>query len=475
MNIAIVGTGYVGLVTGACLAAASNYVTCIDKNPSRVLDLRAGKIPFYEPGLSELVAQARQKKMLQFTAKLADGVKSADMVFLAVGTPPDDEGRTDLSGLLACVRDLSPLLQRDTIVVIKSTVPPGTCEHVQEVLDNAIPAGSTRTIHVVSNPEFLAEGRAVDDFQRPARIVIGTSHRRTQQALLQLYAPFTAAGGEILLMDTRSAEFAKYACNAMLAARISMVNELAGIAGQVNADVESVCQVMGLDPRIGPQYLQPGAGYGGSCLPKDVASLIRTAQDTDEPAYMLRSVERVNHRQGRLLFESLSAHFSHLLRGRCLAIWGLAFKPGTDDVRNAPSLNLIQSLVAAGARVQAYDPVAAENTRAAIDNQRVMFAHTAHAACEGADALVVMTEWEEFRDPDFALLAKQLSTAAIFDARGIYDAAQLQRHGLRHYPLQQKRPVLRHTLSELMPDILPFGRSGTHLSGAARGTSKFSH
>ncbi|MBP6019278.1 MAG: UDP-glucose/GDP-mannose dehydrogenase family protein [Burkholderiaceae bacterium] len=450
MNIAIVGTGHLGLVVGACLASNGNHVCCIDHNIEKTQNLNAGHLPFHEPGLTDLVSEGRQQGLLCFTHDLAAGIKNAELIFLAIGVPATDYGRANLNGLLSCAKQLSPLLQEGAIVVIASTVPPGTCELLHTLLNKARPAQQAGAIHVAANPQFLSAGHAITDFQRPTRVVIGSPDTHVQQVLETLYEPCSATGAPVLVMDTRTAEFAKYACSAMLATRITMMNELASMAGQMQASVAAMRQVIDLEPGLRTPHPQPSAGYGGPHLPADLLALIKTAQDVDEPAYLLRSVERANHRQGRLLFEAILQHFSHVLRGRRLAVWGLSYAPGTDDVRQAPSIRLITQLLEAGARVQAYDPVASDQAQQAIANHRLAFAPTAYAACAGADALVVMTAGEEFRHPDFAMLAKLLNTAAVFDASTLYDTDTVNHHGLQHYPLWQKRqPVLQQPFNRV--------------------------
>ncbi len=434
MNVAIIGTGYVGLVTGACLAEAGNDVTCIDNNEEKMAGLRAGTVPFHEPLLDAVVLQASRQGTLRFTSSLAEGTLKAEIIFLALGTPAGIDGYADIGSLLQCAQDLAAVLQHHCLVVVKSTVPPGTCEDIQALFDARLArrAADCR-IKVASNPEFLAEGTAVTDFRTPARIVVGASHEADSGILKQLYAPFDPDGTRLIEMDLRSAEFAKYACNAMLAARISMINELANIAGRLGADIGPVCQVLKSDPRIGPRYLEPGAGYGGSCLPKDLHALIRMARDTDEPAPMLNSIEQVNRRQVKLIFKAIEKYFWGRFQGRCIAIWGLAFKAGTDDIREAPSLALIQGLLDAGAKVRAYDPIAEPAVASLFTHPGLVLADSAEQACLDADVLVVMTEWEEFMTPDFKWLASTLRSPAIFDARNLYNDKDLKSLGLRHY------------------------------------------
>lgn len=439
MTIAIIGMGYVGLVTAACLAEVGNHVACIDKDLRKIATLNNGAAPFYEPGLDDLIKSGSAAGNLEFHSDLAQGVSRADIVFLAIGTPTAENGHTRLVEILECARHLARTLTKDTLIVIKSTVPVGTCERIQAILGAQYGGSASPRLIVASNPEFLAEGRAIKDFQCPERIVVGCDDGDACQLIEALYKPFNPDGERFLSMDIRSAEFAKYACNAMLAARVSMVNELAGIAGHVGADMRQVCRVLKSDSRIGSKYLQPGAGYGGSCLPKDLRALIGIAQDNGEPATMLRSAEHVNERQGQLLFEAISACLSHDLRGRCVGLWGLAFKPGTDDLREAPSVTLINKLLQAGAHIQAYDPVAGkkEEVQALASNAMLKLCPDAYAACDDADILVVITDWEDFKHPDFALLARKLITATVFDCRNLYETKLLHQHGLVHYQLGQ--------------------------------------
>jgi len=438
MKLAIVGTGYVGLVTAACLAKAGNEVTCIDNNVSKLARIAAGQLPFHEPQLPCLVNEGRAAGRLRFTGSLRDGVQDASIIFLSIGTPSAADGCADTSSLLACVASLAEMLDHDCLVVVKSTAPVGTCDALQQIFRSTLRArGAGLNIEVACNPEFLAEGSAVHDFLEPARIVIGTASAQASAMLRQLYAPFDADGKRMLAMELRSAEFAKYACNAMLAARVSMVNELSAIAAQMGADMDAVSSVLRTDPRIGGRYLQPSVGYGGSCLPKDLRALIRMAQDRQEPATLLRSVELVNQRQVRLLFDAIRQYVGDDL-GHCrIAVWGLAFKPDTDDIREAPSLILIRMLLDAGAQVSAYDPVANKPVRRVIHDAALNLTDDAYAACDGSDALVVITEWDEFRSPDFSRLTRCLASPAVFDARNLYRREQLAAFGLRHYRIGQ--------------------------------------
>ncbi|MBB5213655.1 UDP-glucose dehydrogenase family protein [Parapusillimonas granuli] len=439
MKVVVIGSGYVGLVTGCCLAEAGNQVVCVDHDAGKVAALRAGRLPFHEPGLDELLAAQLQAGRLSFETSIARAMRHAAVAFLAVGTPSQTNGSANLENLLHCVHELADTAFEDCVIVVKSTVPIGTGDHIEKLLNakHGAAAGQPR-VRVASNPEFLAEGRAIRDFRHPSRIVVGANDEGSAQALAELYAPFVERGASLMFMDRRSAEFAKYACNAMLAARISMVNELAGLAGSLGAGMEAVCRVLKSDPRIGAGYLQPGAGYGGSCLPKDLRALIRSAQEAGEPAYMLRSVQRVNRLQGRKLFDAIRDHFGGGLRQRRIAIWGLSFKPGTDDVRSAPSLALIHALLGAGATVSAYDPVAMNAARAALGDTATVFGESALNVCEEADALVLMTEWEEFKAPDFEAVAARLRGGVVFDARGIYRPGLLRRHGLQCHRLGER-------------------------------------
>lgn len=448
MRIAIIGTGLNGLVTAACLAHEGNQVVCVDKHAERIRDLQRGHVDFVEPGLDALVQTCRNHHLLDFVHPLAKAVADADVIFLAADPYLANDKQIDITSLVDQAGQLAFLLRKDSIVVVQSTVPPGTSDKIQNLFDSLSSPRQQRRIQVVYNPVFLTEGHAIASFQSPANVVIGSRHGPTQERMKILYAPFIKTDGALLVMDSRSAEFSKYAHSAILATRISVMNELACIAGQVNVDISAVSQVLAHDNDSVEQNLEAGAGYGGTSLPAHISSLIQIAQTVDEPAYILRSLERVNHRQTRLLFETISAYFSHALRGRCLAVWGLAAIADTDDINQAPSLTLIQALLAAGAQVQAYDPVAASNAERAINNNRLTITGSAQAACNGADALIVMTACQEFLHPDFDSVAQSLSTPALFDARNMYDAHTLQQHQLHHHNLWQKRPAAQANICQ---------------------------
>jgi UDPglucose 6-dehydrogenase len=435
MKLAIIGTGYVGLVTGACLADVGNDVLCVDVDRSKVERLRAGEIPIHEPGLDAVVARCVQAGRLHFSTSYEEAVTHAAVIFIAVGTPPGEDGSADLSHVLGCARELGRRVTRDTLVVVKSTVPVGTNDQVRAVLSEELRRRGT-TLHVTtaSNPEFLKEGFAVDDFMKPDRIIVGTDDARSTETLRTLYAPFNRNRDRLVVMDVRSAEFTKYAANAMLAVRISFMNEMANLADRLGVDIEHVRHGIGSDPRIGPHFLYAGVGYGGSCFPKDVKALVHTAEMEGEPAVLMRAAEQVNARQRRILFDKMQHFFEGRLAGKRIALWGLAFKANTDDMREAPSLSLIEALTRARATVAAYDPVAQENARRLCEgNQSVSFASSARAACEGADVLAVVTEWLEFRSPDFDWLAGSLKSRAVFDGRNLYDPAQVRAAGLKYF------------------------------------------
>ncbi|HET8747348.1 MAG TPA: UDP-glucose/GDP-mannose dehydrogenase family protein [Ramlibacter sp.] len=437
MKITVIGSGYVGLVTGACLADTGNHVLCIDYDAGKIERLKNGEIPIHEPGLDAVCARGLAAGRLRFSTDYAEAVAHAAVVFIAVGTPSDEDGSADLSHVLEAARELGRRMNRDTLVVVKSTVPVGTSDKVRAAAEEELrKRGVPHRVSVASNPEFLKEGVAVEDFMRPDRIVVGVDPADTtsRETLRELYAPFNRNHDRVLFMDVRSSEFTKYASNCMLAVRISFMNELANLADRVGVDIEQVRRGVGADPRIGPQFLYAGAGFGGSCFPKDLRALIHTSEESGEPAEMMRAAQNVNTRQRRLLADKVVQHFGGRLQGRTIALWGLAFKANTDDVREASSLAIIDVLLQAGAQVRAYDPEATANAERALHGRAgVSFVPSAPAALEGADALVVVTEWLEFRSPDFEVLARALKAKVLFDGRNLYDPAAVRKAGLAYY------------------------------------------
>jgi UDPglucose 6-dehydrogenase len=442
MKVTIYGSGYVGLVTGACLAQVGNDVLCVDIDPRKIEMLNQGEIPIHEPGLDSLITENREAGRLRFTLDADEGVKHGLFQFIAVGTPPDEDGSADLQYVLAVAKSIAERMQEYRVIVNKSTVPVGTADRVRgTVMENLAARDAKIEFDVVSNPEFLKEGAAIDDFMRPDRIVVGTDNPRTTELLRALYAPFNRNHDRIIAMDIRSAELTKYAANAMLATKISFMNELSQIAERLGADIEQVRTGIGSDPRIGYSFIYPGAGYGGSCFPKDVQALERTANGVGYRAELLNAVESVNHRQKRVLFEKIQAEFGDDLKGRTFALWGLAFKPNTDDMRAASSRVLMELLWAAGARVQAHDPVAMNEARRIYGERADLnLCSNAQSALEGADALVVVTEWTNFRSPDFDLIRNTLKQPVIFDGRNLYDPALLANLGIRYYSIGRQTP-----------------------------------
>lgn len=435
MKVSVIGSGYVGLVTGACLADVGNDVLCIDVDDGKVQRLGRGEIPIHEPGLDAIVQRCLAAGRLRFSTDYQAAVTHASVIFIAVGTPSGEDGSADLSHVLACARELGRRIERDTLVVVKSTVPVGTNDEVRAALREELAArGAAFKVTTASNPEFLKEGFAVDDFMRPDRIIVGVDDHDAAETMRVLYAPFNRNRDRLMVMDVRSAEFTKYAANAMLAVRISFMNEMANLADRLGVDIEHVRRGIGSDPRIGPHFLYAGAGFGGSCFPKDLRALVHTAEGVDEPAEILRAAQRANQRQRRVLFDKIHHFFDGSVGGRTIGLWGLAFKANTDDMREAPSLTVIEALTRAGAHVRAYDPVAAGNARRVLEGVKgVELVESARAACEGADALAVVTEWLEFRSPDFAWLAQTLRARAIFDGRNLYDPATVRASGLTYF------------------------------------------
>jgi len=445
LKITIIGTGYVGLVTGACFAEVGNEVMCFDVDESKIRVLNGGGVPIYEPGLLEVVKRNRASGRLQFTADPELAVAFGALQFIAVGTPPDEDGSADLKHVLAAARNIGRRMAEFCVVVNKSTVPVGTADKVREAISAELKQrGVDVPFAVVSNPEFLKEGAAVEDFMRPDRIVIGSEDARATQIMRSLYAPFQRNHERLIVMDVRSAELTKYAANAMLATRISFMNELANLAERIGADIELVRKGIGSDPRIGYHFLYAGAGYGGSCFPKDVRALMHTAEAAGGDLPILAAVEKVNVAQKRVLAAKILARFGGRLAGRRIALWGLAFKPNTDDIRDAPSGVLIEELLAQGASVCAYDPVAMPAARRIYAGRDgVGFADSPLAALEGADALAIVTEWKEFRSPDFDVVRARLKTPAIFDGRNLYDPEELGRRGLEYYPIGRAAGKIR--------------------------------
>jgi UDPglucose 6-dehydrogenase len=444
MKITIFGSGYVGLVTGACLADAGNHVVCVDVDERKTAMLMRGELPIHEPGLDAVVKRNFEAGRLRFTTSALEGVQHGLFQLIAVGTPPDEDGSADLRYVLAVARSIGEHMGEYKVVVTKSTVPVGTADKVRDAIGKSLAArGAAIDFDTVSNPEFLKEGAAIADFMRPDRVVIGTDSERATELLRSLYEPFTHNRERMIVMDVRSAELTKYAANAMLATKISFMNELANLAEHFGADIEDVRLGIGSDPRIGYAFIYPGAGYGGSCFPKDVQALKRSAGEVGYDASVLKAVESVNNRQKHVLFNKIKAHFGEL-RGKTIGLWGLAFKPNTDDMREAASRVLMEELWSVGAKVRAYDPVAMpECARIYGRREDLVLCKTSPEVLDGADALAIVTEWREFRSPDFDAIKSTLRTPAIFDGRNLYDPAQMARAGFSYYAIGRgKRSVV---------------------------------
>ena len=428
MNITVVGTGYVGLVTGTCFAETGNQVICVDIDERKVERMRNGEIPIYEPGLDVLFDRNTKQKRLSFTTDLAAAIKDAQIIFLALPTPPDGDGSADLSYILGVAKQLSTMVTDYKVIVDKSTVPVGTAEKVHAVLAENL---DESLFDVVSNPEFLREGVAVEDFMKPDRVVIGTSSDKARKYMKQLYDPFVRQGNPILFMDERSAEMTKYAANSYLATRITFMNEIANLCERVGANVDMVRMGMGSDTRIGKRFLFPGVGYGGSCFPKDVQALAKTAEDFHYDFRILKSVMSVNDKQREVLADKIIAYFGGSLQGKTIAVWGLAFKPNTDDIREAPALYIIDKLLAAGAEVKAFDPEAMENVRS-LYGDRIHLEENQYETLIGADALAIVTEWSVFRTPSFKVIKELLKSPVIFDGRNLYDLDRMDEMGFQY-------------------------------------------
>jgi UDPglucose 6-dehydrogenase len=432
MRIAVVGTGYVGLVAGVCFAESGNDVVCVDNDVAKVRALSRGKVPIYEPGLEELLRRNRTEGRLTFTSALPKAVRDCSIVFIAVGTPQGEDGSADLQHVLGVARDVAKAMNGYKVIVNKSTVPVGTAERVREVIRRE----TTHPFSVVSNPEFLKQGAAIDDFMKPDRVVIGAEDDRSKEMMLELYAPFTRTDAPIMVMDCASAELAKYAANAMLATRISFMNEVANVCEAVGADVDQVRRAVGSDRRIGTSFLFPGVGYGGSCFPKDVKAMMRFAEDVEYDFRILKAVEAVNQTQKTRLVSKMKKHFGSL-KGKVIAVWGLAFKPKTDDMREAPAIPLVESLLQAGATVQVYDPEAMAVAKRMFGN-RVTYADANYSALKGADGLAIVTEWNEFRRPDFERMRTLMKTPVIFDGRNLFVPSHMKQSGFTYYSIGRR-------------------------------------
>ena len=435
MKISIIGTGYVGLVSGACFSTVGNNVLCVDKDQQKVDQLLNGIIPIYEPGLEEVVKSSIEQQCLNFTTSIKDAVDYADMIFIAVGTPQDEDGSADLTHVLAVADSIGRHLNKQQLVVTKSTVPVGTAVKVRNAIQEQLNSrGVDIKFSIASNPEFLKEGAAINDFMKPDRIVVGADDDRTISVMRELYAPFNRNHDRILFMDIASAELTKYAANAMLATKISFMNELSNIAELLDADIELVRQGIGSDPRIGYHFIYAGCGYGGSCFPKDVQALKRTAEQNNYEARILSAVEQVNIDQKSVLLDKIIKYYGDDLTGKTFAVWGLAFKPNTDDLREAPSLVIINGLLARGAEIRAFDPVAAEEaSKLYADKPQVSFHNDIYEATDNTNGLVIVTEWKNFKSPDFERLKKQMKDNIIFDGRNIYDPTVLSGHGFKYH------------------------------------------
>ncbi len=443
MKIVMVGTGYVGLVSGACISETGASVTCVDIDKKKIENLKQGIIPIWEPGLEPLVKRNYEKGTLSFSTSLKDSLPEADSVFIAVGTPPDEDGSADLKYVLAVAKEIGEHMQDYLVVVTKSTVPIGTAEKVRATVQAALDArGSDLSFDVASNPEFLKEGNAIEDFMKPDRIVLGTDSERSEKVLGRLYKPFLLNGHPIIFMDIPSAELTKYAANSMLATKISFMNDIANLCEIVGANVDLVRKGIGSDSRIGNKFIYAGAGYGGSCFPKDVQALIRTADEHSHSLEILKSVESVNNRQKSVLFSKIKKHFGDGIKGKKIALWGLSFKPNTDDMREAPALTLIDQLINAGAEVTAYDPVAIEESKRKIGD-KIQYTENAYEAATDADALVLITEWNEFRVLNYRMLGKLLNNKLIFDGRNIFDLEEMQENGYTYYSIGRPDVIIK--------------------------------
>ncbi|MDD2631828.1 MAG: UDP-glucose/GDP-mannose dehydrogenase family protein [Bacteroidales bacterium] len=441
MKISIVGTGYVGLVTGACFSEVGIDVTCIDIDEQKIEGLKNGVIPIYEPGLEEMVYRNVEKGRLHFSTNLASTLDGVDVIFSAVGTPPDEDGSADLKYVLDVAREVGKNMTDYILIVTKSTVPVGTAAKVKQTIDEELDKrGVTIPFDVASNPEFLKEGAAIEDFLKPDRIVIGIESEKAEGILSRLYKPFTLNGHPIIIMDVPSAEMTKYAANAMLATKISFMNDIANLCEIIGANVEMVRKGIGSDSRIGKKFIYPGIGYGGSCFPKDVKALIKTAEQNGYDLRVLKAVEEVNAAQKSVLFEKLHRYFNGKLKGRKIAIWGLSFKPQTDDMREAPSLVIIQKLIEAGAEVIAYDPVAVEEAKRRI-GEDITYAKDQYEALIDAEALLLVTEWREFRFPNFTVMKKLMNKPLIFDGRNVYEPEEIYRQGFEYFSIGMGNPV----------------------------------
>ncbi|MBC6946939.1 UDP-glucose/GDP-mannose dehydrogenase family protein [candidate division KSB1 bacterium] len=438
MKVAVVGSGYVGLVAGTCFADSGNEVICVDVDENKINQLRQGDIPIFEPGLEEMVKQNVREERLYFTTDIKYAVEQAQIVFIAVGTPPDEDGSADLKYVLDVASNIGKFMNGYKVIVNKSTVPVGTADKVRD----EIRKHTQYDFAVVSNPEFLKEGAAIDDFTRPDRVVIGTADEKAIEIMRTLYAPFVRSGKPIIIMDERSAELTKYAANALLATKISFINEIANLCEAVSADIDMVRKGIGTDSRIGPHFIFPGTGYGGSCFPKDVQALIRTGGDHRTNLAIIKAVEEVNTRQKTVLLDKIKSYFKQGLRGKVFAMWGLAFKPKTDDMREAPAIEMINALNAEGASVRAHDPEALKEAarvfKDRVDRDLFLF-DKRYEALEGADALIIMTEWNAFREPDFFLIKESLKSPAIFDGRNLYDPQRMKKIGIDYFSIG--RPV----------------------------------
>jgi UDPglucose 6-dehydrogenase len=429
MKVAVVGTGYVGLVVGACLAESGNDVICVDKDESKVRMLRRGKSPIYEPGIEDLLRRNKAEGRLVFTTDLPKAVRQSTIIFIAVGTPQGEDGSADLQHVMGVARDVARAMNGYKVIVDKSTVPVGTAEKVRDVVRRE----TTHPFSVVSNPEFLKQGAAVDDFMKPDRVVIGAEDPKAAELMVALHKPFTRTGAPIMVMDCASAELSKYAANAMLATKISFMNEVANVCEAYGADVDRVRQAMGSDRRIGPAFLFPGVGYGGSCFPKDVKALVKFSGDKKYDFKILKAVEAVNESQKRVLLKKMESHFG-TLKGKTIAVWGLAFKPKTDDMREAPAIPIIKTLLEKGAKVQAHDPEAMPTAKG-LFKSGVTYTARNYDALKGADGLAILTEWQEFREPDFQRMRKLLKDPVIFDGRNIYQPTQMKELGFTYYSI----------------------------------------